>query len=104
MLRTNGARTQPAGETVEWELRQTYDAIRLAPCGYHATSSAGGCTRLALDGRRMRGVRRAPGSSAEQGVDVTINRPGFVASASDLPLPNGQVQRTSEAALPMTRR
>jgi hypothetical protein len=81
---TKGSRTQPSGETITWELRQTYDAITLAPYGYEASSSAGGYTRLKLNGRQVAGVRRAPGASADQPVDLTIDRPGFMASASDL--------------------
>ncbi|MFN2567744.1 MAG: hypothetical protein ABR499_22345 [Gemmatimonadaceae bacterium] len=81
---TRGTRFSPAGDTVRWEIRQTYDAVTLAPYGYAATSSTGGFTRLTLDGRRVRGTRRAPGDTADRPVDLTLDRPGFVASASDL--------------------
>lgn len=81
---TKGTRFPPNGATTTWEIRQTYDAVTLAPYGYASSSSLGGFTRLALDGKRVRGTRRAPGDSAVQQVDVTIDRPGFMASASDL--------------------
>jgi len=81
---TKGTRTQPSGDTIRWEIRQTYDAITLAPYGYDASSTAGGYTRLTLSGRRVQGTRRAPGASTDQPVDLTIDRPGFIASASDL--------------------
>jgi len=81
---TKGTRTAPGGGTTTWELRQTYDAVTLAPYGYHAKSSNGGYTQLTLDGSRVRGTKRVPGDSLVQAVDVTLDQPGFVASASDL--------------------
>jgi hypothetical protein len=81
---TRGTRFPPAGGTINWEIRQTYDAVTLAPYAYAATSSTGAATRLRLDGRRVSGTRRVAADSAEQRVDVTLDRPGFVASASDL--------------------
>jgi hypothetical protein len=81
---TKGTRTAPTGATVTWELRQTYDAETLAPLRYTATSSTGGDTRLTIDGRRVRGSRRGPGDTAATQVDLTLDRPGFIASASDL--------------------
>ena len=81
---TKGTRSGPNGGTITWELRQTYDAVTLAPYGYSATSSNGGYTQLTLDGTRVRGTRRLPGDTTVQRVDVTLDRPGFVASASDL--------------------
>jgi hypothetical protein len=81
---TKGTRFPPAGDPVTWEIHQTYDAVTLAPYGYVATSSTGGFSRLRLDGRRVQGTRRTPGDTTVQQVDVTLDRPGFVASASDL--------------------
>ena len=81
---TKGTRPAPSGGTVTWELRQTYDAVTLAPYGYHSTSSLGGFTQLTLNGTRVRGTKRVPGDSTIQPVDVTLDRAGFVASASDL--------------------
>ena len=80
---TKGTRSGPSGPTT-WELRQTYDAVTLAPYGYSSRSSNGSSTQLTLDGTRVRGTRRLPGDTAAQPVDVTLDRPGFVASASDL--------------------
>ena len=81
---TKGTRQAPNGGTMTWELHQTYDAETLAPYGYVSSSSLGGYVRLRLDGRRVQGTRRMPGDTAEQKVDVTLDRPGFVAGASDL--------------------
>ena len=81
---TKGTRYTPNGVPVTWEIRQTYDAATLAPYAYTAKSSTGGDTRLTIDGRRVRGTRRGPGDSTAQTVDLTLDRPGFIASASDL--------------------
>jgi hypothetical protein len=81
---TKGTRVQPSGAPITWELRQTYDATTLAPLGYLSTSSAGAHVSFALDGRRVRGTRRTPTDSVAKAVDLTLERPGFIASASDL--------------------
>jgi hypothetical protein len=81
---TKGTQYPPAGGTVTWEIRQTYDAVTLAPYGYASSSSTGAWSRLTLDGRRVRGTRRLSGDTTIHQVDVTLDRPGFVASASDL--------------------
>ena len=81
---TKGTRQAPAGGMMNWEIRQTYDAVTLAPYGYHSTSSLGGFIQLTLDGTRVRGSKRVPGDTTIQPVDVTLDRAGFVASASDL--------------------
>jgi hypothetical protein len=81
---TKGTRVHPSGASITWELRQTYDATTLAPLGYLSTSSAGAHVSLALEGRRVRGTRRTPTDSAAKAVDLTLERPGFIASASDL--------------------
>ncbi len=81
---TRGTRFLAAGDTVTWEIRQTYDAVTLAPYGYASSSSTGAFSRLKLDGRRVRGTRKLPNDSTVQQVDLTLDRPGFIASASDL--------------------
>lgn len=82
---TRGTRTEADGARVTWEIHQTYDARTLAPYGYLAASSTGACTRLAIDGRRVRGTKRAAGAdAAPTPVDLEIDRAGFIASASDL--------------------
>lgn len=81
---TKGTRYTTTGSPVTWELRQTYDAVTLAPYAYTATSSTGGYTQLTIDGTRVRGTRRVPGDSVAQTIDLTLDRPGFIASASDL--------------------
>ena len=82
---TKGTRPAPNGNgTVTWELRQTYDAVTLAPYGYHSTTSTGGLTQVTLKGNRVQGTRRAPGDTTTRPIDVTLDRPGFFAGASDL--------------------
>jgi hypothetical protein len=81
---TKGTRQAPTGGTMNWEIRQTYDAVTLAPYGYHSTSSLGSFIQLTLNGTSVRGTKRVPGDSTIQPVDVTLDRAGFVASASDL--------------------
>ena len=81
---TTGTQVTPAGDTVRWELRQTYDAKTLATYGIMRTSSTGATSSLRIDGRQVRGTRRASASAAVEPVDYLIDQPGFVASASDL--------------------
>lgn len=90
---TKGTRNMPDGSMITWEIRQTYDAVTLAPYGYAANSSAGTWSKLTLDGTRVRGTRRLPNDTTVHQIDVTLDRPGFVASASDLvPLAAGLAQ------------
>ena len=81
---TTGWQLTPAGDTVRWELRQTYDAVTLAPLGITRTASTGATSSMRIDGRQVRGTRRANASAPLETLDYTIDQPGFVASASDL--------------------
>jgi hypothetical protein len=81
---TKGTQAPGTAAATTWELRQTYDARTLAPLTYSHSSSAGGFTRLMIEGRRVRGTRRASRDTAVHHVDVTLDRPGFFAGASDL--------------------
>jgi hypothetical protein len=81
---TTGKQFTPAGDTVSWQLRQTYDAQTLAPYGIVRTTSTGASSALRIDGRRVNGTRRATHDGALEPVEYEIDRPGFVASASDL--------------------
>lgn len=81
---TTGTANRGTPREVTWELRQTYDAVSLAPLGYASRSSAGGFTSLVIDGQQVRGSRKAPTDSAPTQVAYTIDQPGFVGSASDL--------------------
>ena len=81
---TTGRQVTPAGDTVRWELRQTYDAQTLAPLGITRTSSTGATSSLRIEGRHVRGTRRASADAPAEPLDYMIDRPGFVASASDL--------------------
>lgn len=81
---TKGTQNPGTDRASTWELRQTYDAQTLAPLRYAMTSSSGAWARLSMEGKRVRGTRRAPNDTADQQVDVTLDRPGFFAGASDL--------------------
>ena len=81
---TKGTQRPATGAEVTWELRQTYDAKTLAPMSYSQTSSAGGFQHLTITDGRVRGTKRVPGDTTVQHVDVTLDRPGFFAGASDL--------------------
>jgi hypothetical protein len=81
---TKGTQIAANGDTVRWELRQTYDATTLAPYGIARTTSTGLTSTLQIDGRRVRGTRRASASADVEQLDYEIDQPGFVASASDL--------------------
>lgn len=81
---TTGASVTPAGDTITWELRQTYDAKTLAPYGIARTASNGAMSSLRIDGRSVSGTRRANRDAAIEQVSFEIGRLGFVASASDL--------------------
>ena len=81
---TTGTQFTPTGDTVKWELRQTYDARTLQPYGIARRSSTGATSSLQIDGRRVRGTRRTAPEAPLESVEYEIDRPGFVASASDL--------------------
>lgn len=66
------------------DLRQTYDAVTLAPYGYLLKVSNGVATRLTINGRAVRGTRRTLNDTTVHTVSVDLDRAGFVASASDL--------------------
>jgi hypothetical protein len=81
---TRGTQLGPAGDSVKWELRQTYDALTLAPYGIARTSTAGQESSLRIDKRQVTGARRANRDAPFDSVSYVIDQPGFVASASDL--------------------
>ena len=81
---TTGTQYPENGDSVQWELRQTYDAQTLAPYGIARRSSTGLATSLRIDGTKVTGTRRLSASAAEEQISYEIDRPGFVASASDL--------------------
>jgi hypothetical protein len=81
---TTGTSVTPTGEKVTWELQQTYDAITLQPYSIARTASNGLETRLKIDGLRVHGTRRMNANAPVENIDYTIDRMGFVASASDL--------------------
>ena len=80
---TRGTQTPPDGSRTTWEIFQTYDAMTLAPYAYHSRSSTGAETRLTIDGRRVR-VTKHSHASGTTDVDLKLDQPGFIASASDL--------------------
>lgn len=81
---TTGTQVTPAGDSVRWELRQTYDAITMQPYGIARSASNGTSTSLRIDGRRVSGTRRTTRDGPTEDVNYEIDRPGYVASASDL--------------------
>lgn len=81
---TLGTRATPAGDSVRWELLQTYDANTLAPYEYALSASDGTFTRLSIRGRRVTGTRRTAADTTIQRVELTLDEPAFIASASDL--------------------
>lgn len=81
---TASRRTMANGTEVISELRQTYDAVTLAPYGLSRTVNGEVMMQLAVNGTSVRGVQRSAPGAALATVDVTLDRPGFVASASDI--------------------
>ncbi|MGH7694265.1 MAG: hypothetical protein ACRENH_04760 [Gemmatimonadaceae bacterium] len=81
---TTGTQVTPAGDTLRWELKQTYDAITLQPYGIARTVSNGTSSTLRIDGRKVSGTRRTTPNGPMEVVSYEIDRPGYVASASDL--------------------
>ena len=80
---TKGTQYPADGAPVEWELRQTFDAVTLAPLGYARRASTGASASLVIDGQHVRGSRRTL-AGAEELVEVDVDRQGFIAAASDL--------------------
>ena len=83
---TTGTQIPATGtDTVHWELRQTYDAVTLAPYGIVRTASNGSGHAFRIDGKQVTGWRRAPGADAPRRDSAwTVERPGYVSGASDL--------------------
>lgn len=81
---TTGTQVTAAGDSVRWQLKQTYDAITLQPYSIARTASNGMEVNLTIDGLRVHGTRRANANAPVETIDYTIDRSGFVASASDL--------------------
>jgi hypothetical protein len=81
---TTGVSITPTGDSLRWELRQTYDAITLQPYGIVRTANNGTSSSLRIDGRKVTGTRRTTRDGPLQDVNYEIDRPGYVASASDL--------------------
>jgi hypothetical protein len=65
-------------------LFQTYDAVTMQPYGYVSMSTTGAYVQLAIDGRKVKGIRRTSGSSPVQELDLELDVPGWVIGASDL--------------------
>jgi hypothetical protein len=81
---TKGQQNTGSAAGVSWELRQTYDAITLRPYAYNSTSSNGAYTRVTIEGNHVRGTRRTADDTTVHPIDITLDRPGFFAGASDL--------------------
>jgi hypothetical protein len=81
---TRGTQVAANGDTIHWDLRQTYDARTLAPYGIVRSASNGNAYNYRIDGKRVTGTKRANANAPVESVDFTVDRLGFVASASDL--------------------
>jgi hypothetical protein len=82
---TTGTQNPATGtDTVHWELRQTYDAKTLAPYGIVRTASSGPTFTFRIDGTQVTGWRRAGADAPQRDTAWTIDRPGYMARASDL--------------------
>lgn len=81
---TTGRQNPGKSNELTWELRQTYDGETLTPLGYAAKSSMGTFSSFAFDGNRVIGKKKGPRDSTVVDVDQTIERRGFMASATDL--------------------
>jgi hypothetical protein len=81
---TTGRSVTAAGDTIRWELQQTYDAITLQPYSIVRTASNGLESRLRIEGTRVTGTRKLNANAPVENIDYTIDRMGYVASASDL--------------------
>jgi hypothetical protein len=82
--------TRPLGR-----IYQTYDAVTMQPYGYVSSSNTGAYTQLAIDGRSVKGIRRANATAPLQEVNLTLDVPGWVIGASDL-VPVAAGLRTGE--------
>ena len=69
---------------VKNELLQTYNAETLQPYALNSTSSNGAFTRFTISGKEVRGVRRMQNDTTTREIRQTLDRLGFMASASDL--------------------
>lgn len=65
-------------------LLQTYDAKTLAPYGYLSYNSEGAYLQLTINGKQVRGSRRANATGPLETIDFVVDTPGFVIGASDL--------------------
>ena len=66
------------------ELLQTYDAETLQPYALSSTSSNGAFTRWTISGKELRGTQRTANDTSTRQISRTLDRLGFMASASDL--------------------
>lgn len=90
---TTGARLNADGSVDgRWQLRQTFDRVTLAPIAYERSNEGEVVARFTVEGKRVRGSRRMRADGPHEPMDLAIDRPGFIASASDLvPLAAGKL-------------
>jgi hypothetical protein len=81
---TLGTQYPVNGSPISWDLRQTFDAETMAPLSYVNVSGTGNSLTLRIDGQRVTGTRITAANPSSQPVEMTIERPGFMAGASDL--------------------
>ena len=65
-------------------LRQTYDAVTMAPLGYWSQASNGAYMRLRIADGAATGTRRTAMDTTPIAVNIPVPRAGFFAGASDL--------------------
>jgi hypothetical protein len=81
---TTGTQIATNGSQTQWELRQTYDAMTLAPYGIARTASNGSASAFRIDGNTVTGWRRSSADAPQRDTTWTVAQLGYVASASDL--------------------
>ena len=81
---TSSRPRMPDGSTGLSRLEQTYDAVTLEPYGLRRTLNGQVLVRLTFRGTHITGVQRSSLADTLRPVDLTLDRPGFIASASDI--------------------
>jgi hypothetical protein len=76
----------PDGPVSRYTLRQTFDRATLAPRGFAYVTDDGEEYVVAIDGARVRGVRRPSRWAPPDSVDVRLTQPFYMAGAIDLVL------------------
>ncbi len=65
-------------------LSQTYDGVTMAPIAYLSRQKSGAYVQYRIEGSRVIGSRRGSADTVPRPIDLTVDRHGFFAGASDL--------------------